>query len=85
MKSLSIDVPESVVEAIRLPEGEQPARLRLELALALYSQDLVSLGKAAELARVDRMELAEQLARRKIPRHYSETELQEDLDYARGQ
>lgn len=85
MKTVSIDVPEGVVEAIRLPEAEQPARLRLELALALYSQDLVSLGKAAELAGIDRIELSALVERRRLPRHYTEKELEEDLRYARGE
>lgn len=85
MKTLQIELPESVVGAIRLPEAEQPGRLRLELALGLYSQDLISLGKAAELADCDRFQLSSELARRKINRHYSEDELSEDLRYARGQ
>lgn len=85
MKTLQIELPESVVGAIRLPEAEQPARLRLELALGLYSQDLISLGKAAELADCDRFQLSSELARRKINRHYTEEELAEDLRYARGQ
>jgi predicted HTH domain antitoxin len=85
MKTLQIELPESVVGAIRLPEAEQPGRLRLELALGLYSQDLISLGKAAELADCDRFQLSSELARRKINRHYTEEELAEDLRYARGQ
>jgi predicted HTH domain antitoxin len=85
MNGVVIDVPESVVRAIRLPEAEQPARLRLELALSLYAQNLVSLGKAAELAGMGRLELAKWLEERRIPRHYSEDELDEDLRYARGE
>jgi len=85
MKTLQIELPESVVGAIRLPEAEQPERLRMELALGLYSQDLISLGKAAELAECDRFHFSVELARRKINRHYSEDELAEDLQYARSQ
>lgn len=79
MKTLTIELPENLVEAIRLPEAEQPRRLRLELALALYSQNLISFGKAAELADSDRFQFSAELARRPIDRHYTEEELAEDL------
>lgn len=85
MKTLNIELSENVVEAIRLPEAEQPGRLRLELALALYSQNLIALGKAAELANCDRFQFSTELVRRHINRHYTEEELAEDLQYARGQ
>lgn len=85
MKTLNIELSEGVVDAIRLPEAEQPERLRFELAVGLYSQDLISLGKAAELANCDRYRFSAELARRKINRHYSEEELDEDLQYARSQ
>lgn len=85
MKTLQIELSESVVDAIRLPETEQPARLRLELAVALYTQDLISLGKAAELAGSDRHQLSLELARRQVVKHYGHPELEEDLSYARGQ
>jgi len=85
MKTLQIELSESVADAIRLPESEQPARLRLELAVALYAQDLISLGKAAELAGYDRHQLSIELARRQVVAHYGQDELGEDLAYARRQ
>ncbi len=48
--SLRLDIPDSVVQGLRLPEGEIAGRLRTELAIALYAQGVLSLGKAAELA-----------------------------------
>jgi len=85
MRRVLIEVPESVSEAIRLPLREQPDRLRLELALSLYAQDLLSLGKAAELASRDRHSFSAELGRRNIVRHYTDEELADDLRYARGQ
>jgi hypothetical protein len=38
-----------------------------------------------ELANLDHWQFSQLLGERKIPRHYSETELAEDLDYARCQ
>ena len=39
----------------------------------------------AELARLSRFSFADLVTTRNIPRHYGETELTQDLDYARGQ
>ncbi|MEO8658112.1 MAG: UPF0175 family protein [Bryobacteraceae bacterium] len=77
--SLTFQVPDSVLRSLKLPEGEVEARLRLELALSLYSQSILSFGKATELACLSRYEFAGQLGRRGIPRHYGPEELAEDL------
>ncbi|MEB3355340.1 MAG: UPF0175 family protein [Synechococcales bacterium] len=54
-------------------------------AIALYDQVLLSFGKACELAKLDYRQFGELLGDRQISRHYSETELEEDLNYARRQ
>jgi predicted HTH domain antitoxin len=80
-----VDIPESVASSIRLPEPEVEKRLRTELAVALYSQGILSFGKAAELAEKTRYAFADLIGERGIPRHYTEQDLAADLDYARGQ
>jgi hypothetical protein len=45
-----LQIPDSVVQAIRLPEERVDQELRVELAIALYAQGLLSFGKARELA-----------------------------------
>mgnify|MGYP000194566748 CR=1 FL=1 len=81
--SVTLEIPDAVSSALRLPPPEIQSRLRLELAVSLYTQQILSLGKAAELAGLSRWELNDLLARRGVPMHYSETELNEDLAYAR--
>lgn len=83
--SISLSIPDSVARSLRLPEGEAEQRLRQELALALYARDLLSLGKAAELAGISRFVFSDLLTQRNIPRHYGEEELAEDLKYASGE
>ena len=83
--SVTLDIPDSVVAGLRLPEGEIPQRLRTELAIALYSQAALSLGKAAELADMSRVLFGELVGQRGIPRRYGETDLAQDLTYARGE
>ena len=82
--SVTLDIPDAVSHAMRLPPAEIEQRLRLELAISLYSQNILGLGKAAELARIDRGQLNQILAARGIPMHYSEEDLAEDSAYASG-
>ncbi len=83
--SITLTIPDSVVQGLRLPESEAEQRLRTELALVLYAQEILSFGKAAELARTTRLLFADLVAQRGIPRHYGEDDLAGDLSYARSQ
>lgn len=82
--SLTLEIPDEVSRAMRLPLPEVKSRLQLELAVSLYGQAILSLGKAAELAGLSRWALNDLLARRGVPMHYSEADLTEDLAYARS-
>jgi predicted HTH domain antitoxin len=85
MNLMQLSIPESIIQSIRLPEKRVEAELLRELALALYSQDLLSFGKARELANLNHHQFSQLLGKRHVARHYSESELAEDLDYARHQ
>ena len=50
--------------------------------LALYQRGILSSGKAAALAGMNRWEWEELLGARKIPRHYSGEDLDRDIAYA---
>ncbi|HET9086570.1 MAG TPA: UPF0175 family protein [Acidobacteriaceae bacterium] len=80
-----VDIPESVASSLRLPMPEVEPRLRTELAIALYARGILSLGKASELAGTTRYVFADLIGRREIPRHYSDDELVQDLNYFDGQ
>jgi predicted HTH domain antitoxin len=80
-----LDIPESIAHSLRLPLPEIEPRLRSELAIALYAQDILSFGKAAELAGISRYAFADLTHERGIPRHYTADDLARDMDYARGQ
>ena len=82
---ITVHVPDSVARGLRIPEGEIQERIKVELALSLYAQGLLSFGKAKELASMSRYQFADILGRRGIPRHYGEVELAEDLSYGRGE
>ncbi len=82
---IKIDIPESVAQAIRLPEHRIEHDIRIELALSLYQQEILSFGKARELAGLGKYEFGKLLGDRKITRHYGKEELQQDLKYANNQ
>ena len=84
MGKLIVEIPEEVQAALRLPPDEAEQELRKELAVALYRRGVLGLGKARALARMTRWEFEELLGQRQIPRHYTEEELQEDIQYAQG-
>lgn len=82
LTELAIPIPAEVKRALRIPEREIATRLRLELAVHLYEEWLLAFGKAAEMAQISRWHFAEELAKRKIPRHYTEEDLDDDLAFA---
>jgi predicted HTH domain antitoxin len=82
--NLHFEIPESITGSLRLPEPEMEPRLRTELGVALYAQSILPFGKASELAGISRHEFAALVGRRGIPRHYTEQELAQDLEYAGG-
>ncbi|VXD20370.1 conserved hypothetical protein [Planktothrix serta PCC 8927] len=79
---IQISISDSVLQAIRLPEQRIEQELRQELAIALYTQDLLSFGKARELAVMDKYEFGQLLGARGVLRHYTPEELDDDLIYA---
>ncbi len=81
MTQIVIEVPRDVWDALKLPVREREKELRQELALALYERGALALGKARLLAGMTRWEFEELLGRRRIVRHYTTTDLAEDIRY----
>ncbi len=74
-----LELPEECLKAIRLPEEEIQDRLKKELALRLYSKNLLSFGKARQLAGITRWEFHDFLGKENVVRRYDVRELEEDL------
>lgn len=70
---LSID--QDILDSARLTAEDA----KLELAVHLYSQRRLSLGKARELAGMSLWTFRQLLAARQIPAHYDEDDLLSDL------
>lgn len=80
--AIHLEIPDAVAQAMRLPVGEQERRVLVELAVTLYAQGILSFGKARQLSGLSKYEFGMLLGTRGIPRHYTEEELKDDLDYA---
>jgi len=83
--TIVLEIPDSVARALRLPPAEQRQQLKVELALSLYGQGILSFGKARELANMNKLEFGLLLGKRNLPRHYTNEDLQDDLAYGSGQ
>jgi len=81
---MKLIVPEDILTSIKIPKKELERTLKLDLAMALYQREVVSLGNARKLAGISKWDFLEELGRRKISRHYTEKELEEDLIFAKG-
>ncbi len=58
--------------------------LKAELAVSLYAQRRLSIGKARELAGMSLWEFRQLLAFRRISPHYDENDLEDDLNTLRA-
>lgn len=54
---------------------------RRELAVYLYSQNIIPFGKAREISGLSKTEFLTILAERNIPNHYNENDLKDDLEF----
>ncbi len=75
-------IPGDVVENLRLPPENIEEELKKELAIILYQRGILSSAKACKLAGLTRWEFEDLLGKRKIRRHYTEKDLEEDIEYA---
>jgi predicted HTH domain antitoxin len=70
-----LQVPQDILDSARLTISE----LKVEMAVYLYSQGRLSIGKARELADMSLWEFRQLLASRRIPPHYDAGDLDEDV------
>lgn len=71
----AVEVDQDIPDSARLA----PSELKVEMAVHLYEQGRLSVGKARELADMTLWEFRQLLASRRIPPHYDEADLDEDV------
>ncbi|RME48810.1 MAG: UPF0175 family protein [Chloroflexi bacterium] len=70
-----LEIPQDILDSARLSVPE----LKVELAVYLYAQGRLSIGKARELAGMPLWEFRQLLASRRISPHYDVADLDEDV------
>jgi predicted HTH domain antitoxin len=80
---LTLRIPKEVDRALKIPGKQKEYFLLKELAISLYQQDILSFGKARQLANMSKWEFHNELGKRKIARHYTIEDFEEDLRYAK--
>jgi len=71
----TLEIPQDILDTARLTVDE----LKVEIAVYLYAQGRLSIGKARELAGVTLWEFRQVLASRRIAPHYGVEDLDEDV------
>lgn len=83
MGSVVLEIPADVLKALRLPAVRARDELRQEFVVFLVKEGLLSRAKARELAAMERVELDDLLARRKVALDTSVEETLADAAEAR--
>ena len=68
-------------DAILLKAQTTEKTVRLHVAIALFKEELLTLGQAALVAELPQLIFQQELGKRKIPVHYGVEELLEDLEH----
>ncbi len=74
-----LEIPQDISDSARLT----PAELKIEMAVHLYAQERLSIGKARELAGLTLWEFRHLLASRRISPHYDAADLDQDVSTLR--
>ena len=80
METISIDVPKEIIHILKVRKRELPRVLREIIAINLYKDGLISIGKASEIVGVSKWEMFDILAAKKIPIQYYPEDLEEDIE-----
>lgn len=81
MAQLTLEVPESAFRSLKITKDQLPDFFRRTLAVALYREGRISLGKAKELAGLEnKWEMSQLLNERGVDFNYTDRDAKEDLE-----
>ena len=67
LQSINIDLPSDILLTLNESEEELKKRIKISLAIQLYVQEKVTIGKAAQIAELSRLQFETLLSENKIP------------------
>ncbi len=80
MKTVAIEISEDILRTTPIPEDRWETELKIELALQMYRDKLLSFANARRLAGLSRIEFHYLLGEHQIPRHYDVEDYHKDLE-----
>lgn len=72
---MQIALPDELIQGLDLT----PETARIDLAIGLYAERRITLGRAAKMAGMAQADFLRKLGELRIPMHYDLLELEEDL------
>jgi predicted HTH domain antitoxin len=75
-------IEDDIISALKIPEAKVEEVLLRSLSISLYAQRLLPLGKARQLSHMSLWGFEALLTQEKIPRDYTQEELEEDFAFA---
>jgi predicted HTH domain antitoxin len=66
-QTINIDFPSDILLALNETEDELKQRIKIELAVRLYKLQKLTIGKAAQLAGLSRLQFEKMLSENEIP------------------
>ena len=66
MTELAVSIPDDLLGSLRKAPHEMAREMRIASAIYWYQQGMISMGRAAEAAGMDRPQFLAELARRKV-------------------
>ena len=82
---LTLEIPDEVLSALKLPPRTVVEDLRKELAVHLYAEGLLPHASACRLARMSRVAFERLLGDRQIPARYTTGDVDHDVQVLRSQ
>lgn len=75
----TIDMPSEITTCCKVRKEELASFLKKKIAIELYREGVVSLGKAAKIAGLEKIDMMDMLRQMKVPIQYGVEELKEDV------
>jgi predicted HTH domain antitoxin len=75
---LQLTLPDDIVVGLKIPPEKIKDEILKEIAFLFYAQGKASMGVARRISGLSKRDFIDELARRKIPRHYSEKDFEKE-------
>ncbi|MFH1774810.1 MAG: UPF0175 family protein [Methanobacteriota archaeon] len=79
LDTVSVNLPRELIRILKIREKDFSKAVLESITVELYREGLISLGKAAEIAKISKWEMFEILAAKKIPLQYYPEDLKQDI------